>query len=178
MENELKDIIAAIQADRKIEEKPSPPRGEKSDVEAKHAYAELLHRSGNYDSVEITSAPADITAERDGQKYYFELKVTAKSDDYFGAATLTEWEAALKHPSNFKFVIASKKKEEWDFHEYAPHQFMEFSYIPPFKIYFNVPLASPVASIPRQKSRSVKLTSARIDEMSTLYKKFKAGAGA
>lgn len=32
---------------------------------------------------------------------------------YFGAATLTEWEAALAHEANFRFVVATTVDGEW-----------------------------------------------------------------
>ena len=65
---------------------------EKSDVDAKAAFVEELVRRG-FDGVRVTGDPADITAFRAGLIHYFEIKYTAQPTQYFGAATLTEWEA-------------------------------------------------------------------------------------
>ena len=109
----------------------------KSDVGAKEAFvAELLRRG--FDEAKVTSRPADITARRGEVVYYFEIKFTQQDCRYFGAATLTEWEAALAHEERYRFVVAAKRDGLWVFHEYTPSEFMEFSYIPPFKIFFNV----------------------------------------
>lgn len=63
---------------------------QKSDVPAKTAFiAELLSRG--YSNARVTKRPADITAEKDGETYFFEIKSTSAEKSYFGAATLTEW---------------------------------------------------------------------------------------
>jgi hypothetical protein len=62
------------------------------------------------------------------------------ADVCFGAATLTEWAAAAHDPQHFRFVVACQRNEKWRFDEYTPEQFMAFSSVPPFKIYFSVPL--------------------------------------
>ncbi len=60
----------------------------RTDVPAKRAFLEKLKAEG-YEA-EITSAPSDIIAEKDGETWYYEIKMTEKSDSCFGAATLTE----------------------------------------------------------------------------------------
>lgn len=70
----------------------------KSDVNAKEAFAKLLTTRG-YSEVKIVSSPADIIAVKNGVKYYFEIKFTSKQDNYFGAATLTEWTSAIDNPA-------------------------------------------------------------------------------
>jgi hypothetical protein len=111
----------------------------RSDVAAKAAFKVLLEREG-YCNVRIVSAPADLCAEKDGRQYLFEIKVTAKSTTYFGAATITEWEAALKAPDYFRFVIARHVDGQWCFDRFSPAEFLRFSDIPPFKVYFRVPI--------------------------------------
>ena len=74
-----------------------PPESNlKSDVEAKQAFVQELIARG-FESVKVTKLPADITATRNGQTYYYEIKYTTRTKLYFGAATLTEWEAALQY---------------------------------------------------------------------------------
>jgi hypothetical protein len=107
----------------------------KSDVDAKNAFKEELEKNEEYDKVEITSTPTDITAWKNDIKYYFEIKKTSK-EKYFGAATLTEWRAAKENPHHFWFVVAIKKEGKWLFEKYSPSEFMDFCTIPPFKIFF------------------------------------------
>jgi hypothetical protein len=118
---------------------------EKSDIDAKEAYKRQLESTGIYDSVEITQAPSDIVAIKGSQKFFFEIKKTETEQAYFGAATLTEWSQALKTPEHYFFVVAKPNKNEqtnienpFVFKEFTPAQFMEFSTIPPFKIFFNI----------------------------------------
>src|SRR5438034_11523356 len=79
------------------------PANAKSDVAAKKAFIEVLMKRG-FESATVTQSPADVTASRHGQTYYFEVKYTSRPKAYFGAATLTEWEAALAHEDRFRFV--------------------------------------------------------------------------
>ena len=112
----------------------------KSDVEVKQRFIEKLLSEG-YDSAEVKAKPADIVACRGGVTWYYEIKLTDHTDKCFGAATLTEWEQALKTPENYRFVIAIRHKDgSYDFREYTPQEFMQFSTIPPFKVYFNINL--------------------------------------
>ena len=111
---------------------------EKSDKIAKQKYVEYL-KSNGFDDVKIIKAPSDIIAYKDGEKYYFEIKMTHKTDLYFGAATITEWKQALDDPTHFYFVVAIQfNNGDFVFHEYSPFEFLNFSSVPPFKIYFNI----------------------------------------
>lgn len=116
-------------------------KNKKSDVLAKKAYVEFLRGKGF--TAEIAAAPADIVANKDGETWYFEIKMTTKKrgEAYFGAATITEWRQALKTPNCFRFVIAyaGAAEGEFEFKEYTPAEFMDYSTVPPFKIYFNIP---------------------------------------
>ena len=111
----------------------------KSDVEAKKAFVKELQKK-NYQDIKITSSPTDISAKKKGTKYYFEIKFTNQKDKYFGAATLTEWECAIKNLDNFFFVVSRKENNKWIFKSFKPNEFIKYSTIPPFKIFFNVDL--------------------------------------
>jgi len=113
----------------------------KSDVKAKLAYKKYLEDIG-FCNVRITASPADITAEKDEKKYYFEIKMTKQANSYFGAATMTEWKEAIRNPDTFKFVIAKTddNEENFEFIEFTPDEFLKYSTIPPFKVYFNIDL--------------------------------------
>lgn len=108
----------------------------KSDALAKRAYVDKLVAKGF--TAKVTRAPADITAEKDGLKWYFEIKMTRHKDRYFGAATLTAWRQAFKDPEHFRFVVAIEDSGIFEFIEYTPDQFMRFSSVPPFKVNFNI----------------------------------------
>lgn len=114
-------------------------KNQKSDVNAKLAFRQELCSRG-YNDVEIISAPADIMAEKDGEIWYFEIKMTKRTDTYFGAATETEWEQAFKDPEHYRFVIAqtNENEDQFKFIEITPEELMEASTIPPFKVYFNI----------------------------------------
>ena len=87
----------------------------KSDVPAKLAFIQNLLLVQGFDEARITGQPADITARKGGQIFYFEIKFTAQSKSYFGAATLTEWDVALAREENYRFVIATMKNDDWMF---------------------------------------------------------------
>jgi hypothetical protein len=144
----------------------------KSDISAKKAFIKELLRRG-FDQAKITRSPADITARRDNEVYYFEIKYTRKSAKYFGAATLTEWEAALAHEDRYWFVVAMERDGFWTFHEYTPDEFMVHSCIPPFKIFFNVTLGVQKATKAKRRTKGVQLTRERLVEMIELFKRFR-----
>ena len=148
------------------------PKNLKSDVLAKSAYCEDLRRRG-YLNPKIINTPSDIIAEKDGSIWYFEIKCTRKKDKYFGAATLTEWIQAAKDPRHFLFVVASEDSARWTFHEYTPEEFIEHSYIPPFKIYFNVNMSTREIMKSKRQSTSVPMTLERLRQMEQLYRTFK-----
>ena len=144
----------------------------RTDVPAKRAFLERLKAAGF--EAEITSAPSDIIAQKDGETWYFEIKMTEKNDSCFGAATLTEWEQAMKTPERYRFVVAIKGEDEsFLFKEYTPEEFLEFSTIPPFKVYFNINLQGETVREQRKRGGAVKFTKERFLKMLELYKQMK-----
>lgn len=61
----------------------------KSDVKAKAAYVEHL-KSNGYSNPKVIASPADITAEKNGYTWYFEIKKTSQEKNYFGAASWSQ----------------------------------------------------------------------------------------
>lgn len=113
---------------------------EKSDILAKKAVIKELEIRG-YTECKIISTPADIIGYLNNERYYFEAKMTRKKEKYFGAATLTEWEQAIKDPKHFYFVVVIQNNEVIErIIFYKPDEFIKISSIPPFKVYFNLDL--------------------------------------
>lgn len=137
------------------------PVNAKSDVEAKAAFCSWLRENG-YVEVRVSASPVDVVAKKDGEPWFFEVKFTQARTHCFGAATLTEWAAAAEDPEHFRFVIAYRREGQWRFDRYTPEQFMAFSSVPPFKVYFNVPLDDRPARKPSELSKRIHLTRARL----------------
>lgn len=143
----------------------------KSDVTAKQEFINKLLREG-YDSAEVKARPADIVAQKDGETWYFEIKLTDHSDKCFGAATLTEWEQAMKTPEHYRFVIAIRHEDgTFEFRQYTPEEFMRFSTIPPFKVYFNISLdGKQKRRGQKNSSPAIRLREKSLQQMIQLYK--------
>jgi hypothetical protein len=144
----------------------------KCDIAAKQALVLELRQRG-YDQVSITQSPADVTAKRDGEAHYFEVKYTTKQEYYFGAATLTEWEAALANEGRYTFVIASQQGSRWVFIEYTPDEFMKFNTIVPFKTYFRINVKCGRDTRVGSRGRAVSLTRDRLLRMAKLFEEFR-----
>lgn len=144
----------------------------KSDVKAKKEYCKYLQNNG-YSNVSIVSIPVDIIAEKDGHVYFFEIKMTTRDEKCFGAATLTEWEQALKTPNEFKFVIAKTDLEEenFEFIEYTPEEFLKYSTIPPFKFYFNIDFKN--QNKIQKRTKAIQLSDDKISHLIQVFNNLK-----
>lgn len=141
----------------------------KSDVKAKAEFVKWLNDRGF--NASIKCKPADIVAFKDGQTWYFEIKMTKRTDVYFGAATLTEWKQAVADPEHFRFVVAktNEAETEFEFLEYTPEEFMAFSTVPPFKIFFNIDFAGKVS----KTKKATRLTYENLEVMSECFDRIK-----
>jgi len=127
-----------------------------------------------YDYAVIKAQPADIMASKDGVVWYYEIKLTDHDDKCFGAATLTEWEQAFKTPETFRFVIAIRKGDgSFDFRIFTPEEFMKYSTVPPFKIFFNIDLKEPKPGKRGGKRSAIALTKDVFNKMNMLFKEMK-----
>lgn len=145
----------------------------RSDVAAKAAFCDWLLRNG-YSESRVAASPADVIAVKDGQKWLFEVKFTRARVHCFGAATLTEWTAAAHDPEHFRFVIAYQRDSQWRFDIYTPEEFMTFSSVPPFKVYFNVPLDGRANRIRSERSKKIHLTKERLRRLSEQFAELRA----
>lgn len=144
----------------------------KSDVKAKAEFVKVLNGRGF--EAKVVSSPADIMAVKDGHTWYYEIKMTKKAENYFGAASLTEWKQAFADPEHFRFVIAKTNEEEseFEFIEYTPEEFMSFSTVPPFKVYFNINLDRRVRKARKAKKVGA-LTKENLEAMSECFKRIR-----
>lgn len=147
-------------------------RNTKSDVEAKRAYCDYLLEQG-FREATILGAPADIEATKDGVRWLFEVKFTRAPLHYFGAATLVEWVAAAADPEHFRFVVAYQRGDTWNFDEWTPEEFMAMSYVPPYKIFFNVPVGGAKKPGGSQLSKSIRLTKERLRTMTRHFEELR-----
>ena len=139
----------------------------------KEAYIKELNIKG-FKNIQIVKEPADITAEKNDEKVFFEIKKTSTIKEYFGAATLTEWRSAYKNPKNYFFVICQENNDKFHFTEYSPEEFEKFSTIPPFKIFFNIPLNNGEKMFSVRKNKTaIQLTKERLIELDKVFNKFK-----
>lgn len=144
----------------------------RSDVQAKQAFCDRLRLQGYHD-VRITGSPVDVVAKKDGAMWQFELKYTAAKKVCFGAATLTEWVAAAKDPLHFRFVIAYQIDGSWTFELFTPDEFMAFSSVPPYKIYFSIPLGGRRRKT-LKASRRILLTKARLQLLGRQFEELRS----
>jgi len=146
---------------------------DKSDKKAKDAFVKDLAKRGYHD-IKIVKEPADIIAKKDGEKFYFEIKKTSANNEYFGAATLTEWRTAYANPNNYFFVVCIEADNKFKFIEYTSEEFEKFSTIPPFKIFFNVALdGNKKAEHKRVNKSAIVLNKDRLKKLDDLFLKFK-----
>ena len=145
----------------------------KNDSKAKLAFVGELERRG-YENVKIVAAPSDIVAEKGGEMYYFEIKMTHQKERYFGAATLTEWEQAVKTPDHYRFVVvkANEDDSEFEFLEFTPEEFMQYSTVPPFKLFFNIDF-NDLKKVISENGKSIKVTKKNIAKMLRLFEEMK-----
>ena len=103
-----------------------------------------------------------------------EIKKTSNKEHYFGAATLTEWVCALENKSNYFFVVAlSLGNQKWEFTEYTPEEFIKYSTIPPFKIFFRVPISEKEKSKKRRNISAVTVSEDKINKLKKVYDELK-----
>ena len=108
------------------------------------------------------------------KKYFFEIKKTTQKDKYFGASTITEWEGALDKNNNYLFIVAkSLDNNMWEFIEYKPEELMKYSTIPPFHIYFNLPLSEKEKNKQRTNKTAVIANNKNINLLIKFFKKLK-----
>src|SRR6266571_7754603 len=97
------------------------------------------------------------------------------SYDAGGSRSSLYYARLSKSEERFTFVVAFLRDDGWAFHEYTRDEFMQMSYIPPFKIFFKVPVGGDRVVMSRNGSGAVALSRRRLTMMSELFARFRGG---
>ena len=83
---------------------------------------------------------ADVIMEdKNGDPWFFEIKQCSWSNgSLFDAATITQWYTWQENKGRYYFVFIKGSQRKRQFAFVKPEDLMEYSSIPPFKIYFNL----------------------------------------
>ncbi len=101
-----------------------------SDANAKEMCKEYLMSKG-YTVLEGKTKACDIECEKDGVRYYFEVKSSTKdkTEPYRGTVMLSEMRAAINNKATYRFLVCkgkSNKYLDWEFHEFEVDEFMKY----------------------------------------------------
>lgn len=110
----------------------------------KKEFCKILEERG-FQNVKIAKTPADITAELNGEQWWFEIKSTVEPEKCWGSSSETEWKKAFEDPNHFRFVViwTTSQLKKLEYLEYTPEEFMRFCYVTPFSVQFNIPTSVP-----------------------------------
>lgn len=125
---------------------------------------------------------ADLVINERGEDIFYEIKATSMTKQeyesilaktkkaktkYFGAATLTEWNKALKNPQRYRFVLVVMDKENPEtmlgYEEYSPDELLAYSTVPPFKVNFNIPIKKD-DTMPNRRPETVSASDLKSDD--------------
>ena len=73
----------------------------KCDINAQAAFVAQLEKEG-FENIKVVSLPCDITAEKDGKTWHFEIKI-----NNLGEYSVNKMKESFKETENFSFVIAT-----------------------------------------------------------------------
>lgn len=139
---------------------------------AKEALISILKKK--YKEISFNGRPSDLKAiDESGKVFFYELKATRK-ERYFGSASFSEWELALDNKDKYFFIVAyyNEATKQFTFSEYTPAEFMKFSTIPPFKVYFNLS-AKTGQSLVSSKTKALRLEKENFDTLNKVYSDLK-----
>ena len=70
-------------------------------------------------------------------------------------------------------VALSLGNQKWEFTEYTPEEFIKYSTIPPFKIFFRVPISKKEKSKKRRNISAVTVSEDKINKLKKVYDELK-----
>lgn len=104
--------------------------------------AQILISTGQFskDTLKLGQGAADVIIEDHWHhKWYFEIKQSSwPKGRFFDAATLTQWHTWYHNQERFYFVFITGKKTKRLISFVKAEDLMNYSNIPPFKIYFTL----------------------------------------
>lgn len=101
-----------------------------SDANAKEMCKEYLMSKG-YTVLEGKTKACDIECEKDGVRYYFEVKSSTKdkTEPYRGTVMLSEMRAAINNKATYRFLVCKgndKNHSNWEFKIFEVDEFMKY----------------------------------------------------
>ncbi len=100
-----------------------------SDKLAKRKCAEWLQKNGFKDVELAKNSSCDLFGNKNGQKYFIEIKYSSKEDgNFFGTVMLTEMFQAINNKNNYLFLVCRGKDENinaWFFKLFSVDEFLK-----------------------------------------------------
>ncbi len=149
-----------------------------SDKLAKRMCAEWL-RNKEFDNIELAkNSSCDLFGNKDGQKYFIEVKYSSKDDgNFFGTVMLTEMFQAISNKNNYLFLVCRGQDEDinnWFFKLFNVDDFLKCCTLTtPIFHYHLHPDQNNNLTIPNFKESTMVASQKLIEEMWKDFKKWK-----
>ena len=149
-----------------------------SDKLAKRKCAEWLERNGFNDVELAKNSSCDLIGEKDGKKYFIEVKYSSKEEgNFFGTVMLTEMFQAINNKNNYLFLVCRGKDEDinsWFFKLFNVDNFLKCCTLTtPIFHYHLYPAQNNNLTIPKFKESTMIASQKLIIEMWDDFKKWK-----
>ena len=149
-----------------------------SDKLAKRKCAEWLERNGFNDVELAKNSSCDLIGEKDGEKYFIEVKYSSKEEgNFFGTVMLTEMFQAINNKNNYLFLVCRGKDEDinsWFFKLFNVDNFLKCCTLTtPIFHYHLYPAQNNNLTIPKFKESTMIASQKLIIEMWDDFKKWK-----
>ena len=149
-----------------------------SDKLAKRKCAEWLERNGFNDVELAKNSSCDLIGEKDGEKYFIEVKYSSKEEgNFFGTVMLTEMFQAINNKNNYLFLVCRGKDEDinsWFFKLFNVDNFLKCCTLTtPIFHYHLYPAQNNNLTIPKFKESTMIASQKLIIEMWNNFKKWK-----
>lgn len=118
-------------------------------------------------NVEVNKVVDLIVRDDNGKTVYYKIKATTKEDVYYGGIPISAWKYAFENNSSFIIVIAvyNQEKDLFEYKYCKPEEILKSSFLPPFRINFNLKLDGDFNDI------STKLSLNDINKLVRIYNK-------
>jgi len=101
-----------------------------SDVKPKEMCIKYLENEG-YSNLKVVKHGNDIEGQKNGIKYYFEVKSSSrkKNEPFGGTVMLTQLNKAITNKYHYKFILCKRKSNDlknWDFYIFEVDEFIKY----------------------------------------------------